>query len=65
MPLPDDFEFPEPVVDPLHTPEKLFCYDSTCSCHEDELLIQPVYLYVLDGLMTPSEATDFVAGKGI
>ncbi len=49
----------------LHSAEKPFCYDQTCPCHEDELLIEEVALLVQDGLMTPSEATDFVNGRGI
>ena len=51
--------------DELHTPEKPFCWDETCPCHEDDVLIFQVSLYVQDGLMTPDEATDFVKGKGI
>ena len=65
MALPDDFEFPEPVDDPLHCPDKMFCFDPDCACHEDYLAIFQVSLYVLDGLMTPDEATEFVKGHGI
>jgi len=65
MTLPDDFVFLEPVEDVLHTPENPFCYSPTCECHEDELLIFQVSLLVQDGLMTPTEATAFVEGKGI
>lgn len=53
-----------PVID-VHTYHLPFCYEPTCSCHEDEELIYQVSLYVQDGLMTPDEATDFVAGRGI
>lgn len=49
----------------LHTPEKPFCSDPRCPCHEDELLIFEVSLHVQDGLMTPEEATDFVNGKTV
>jgi hypothetical protein len=57
-------DFLDPVPD-VHSPEKPFCYDAGCSCHEDDLLIYQVLLYVQDGLMTPHEAVDFVMGKGI
>lgn len=61
----DNFLPVVPVDYRLHTPEKPFCYDPTCPCHEDELLIAEVSFHVQDGLMTPQEATDFVGGKGI
>ena len=64
MPFSDDYELPEPVEDE-HSEEHPFCWNPTCSCHEDQLLIAQVHLYVLDGLMTPKEAVDFVMGKGI
>ena len=62
---PDNFSFVVPVDYRLHTPEKPFCYDKSCSCHEDELLIAHVAQQVQDGLFTPEEATDFVRGRGI
>lgn len=65
MQTPDNFAYLVPVEYELHTPEKPFCYDQSCPCHEDELLIVEVLLHVEDGLLTPSEATDFVKGKGI
>jgi len=49
--------------DLLHTTDKPFCYDGTCGCHEDPLLISEVAHFVDDGLLTPDEATDFVAGR--
>lgn len=61
----DNFSIVVPVDYHLHTPEKPFCYDETCGCHEDELLIAEVSLHVQDGLFTPDEATEFVKGKGI
>ena len=64
MPFSNGYELPEPVVDE-HSEDHPFCWNPTCSCHEDGELIYQVRLYVLDGLMTPSEATDFVMGKGI
>jgi len=52
-----------PVDFPLHTPELPFCYDSRCDCHEDPTLIAEVAEAVSNGLLTPDEATDFVAGR--
>jgi hypothetical protein len=65
MQAPDNFTYLVHVDYELHTPDKPFCYDQNCSCHEDELLVFEVSLYVTDGLLTPEEATDFVKGKGI
>lgn len=44
----------------LHNP---FCYDATCPCHEDAVLIGEVAQAVQDGELTPGEATDLVMGK--
>ncbi len=66
--MPEDPEeyYTVPVIptedDPLHTEDNPFCYDGTCGCHEDPLLIEEVAHFVDDGLLTPDEATDFVAG---
>lgn len=66
VPYGDNFAFVIPVEDEiLHTPEKPFCWDNTCSCHEDALLISEVAQAVQDGLMTPEEATNFVAGRTV
>lgn len=54
-----------PVDDVEHTPGKPFCWNSACPCHEDEELISEVAAHVQDDLLTPDEATDFVAGRGI
>ena len=62
---PDGSPYFVPVVFDLHTPEKPFCYDAACACHEDDVLIFQVWLFVQNGLMTPEEATDFVKGSGI
>ncbi len=64
-PYADNFIPVVPVEYELHTSEKPFCYDPTCDCHEDDLLVAEVSLHVQDGLMTPDEATDFVNGRGI
>lgn len=62
----DNFAFVIPVEDELlHTPEKPFCWDSTCGCHEDQLLIAEVAEAICNGLLTPDEATDFVAGRTV
>ena len=65
MLAPDNFTYLVHEDYELHAPEKPFCYDQSCSCHEDELLLFEVSLHVADGLLTPDEATDFVKGKGI
>jgi hypothetical protein len=65
MQPPDNFTYLIFVDHLLHSDEKPFCYGPTCECHEDELAIFQVSLFVADGLMTPQEATAFVEGKGI
>jgi len=47
----------------LHTADHPFCWNSTCECHEDDVAIFQVSLFVQDGLMTPDEATLFVSGR--
>ncbi len=65
MQPPDTFTYLVFVDFVLHTEDKTFCCNQTCECHEDELAIFQVSLFVQDGLMTPQEATAFVEGKGI
>jgi hypothetical protein len=65
LPAPDNFSYVIPVDYLFHTPEKPFCYDPECDCHEDEVANFQVSLHVAEGLMTPDEATDFVHGRGI
>lgn len=48
-----------------HAEDKPFCWDSSCPCHEDTVLISEVAGFVEQGLLTPQEATDFVAGRTI
>jgi len=48
--------------DTLHTTEFPFCDDGTCPCHEDGTLIAEVAQQVEAGLLTPEEASAFVAG---
>ena len=52
-----------PVDYLLHTPGNPFCYDGTCGCHDDPVLVAEVATFVSEGLLTPEEATDFVTGK--
>lgn len=61
----DNFSIVVPVDYVLHTPEKPFCFDTTYPCHEDDLLTSEVAVFVREGLMTPEEATNFVAGRGM
>jgi hypothetical protein len=51
-------------VDYGHDDGVMFCSDPNCLCHEDELLIYMMYVNVLDGLITPEEATELVKGNG-
>ena len=49
--------------DPIHTATHPFCsIDPTCPCHEDPDGIAQVAAFVEQGLLTPTEATGFVAG---
>lgn len=62
----DNFIIVIPVDFLLHTPEKPFCpIDPRCPCHEDHTLIEEVAAFVSQGLMTPHEATEFVAGRTV
>lgn len=61
-----NFAYVVPVDYLLHTPGNPFCpVDPSCPCHEDSDNIAQVASFVQNGLMTPEEATDFVAGKMI
>lgn len=59
----DNFSIVVPVDYLLHTLEKPFCYDDTCSCKENQEAIQVVWQWVQEGLMTPDEATNFILGR--
>ena len=48
-----------------HVDETPFCWNPACDCHEDQDAIGLVAQYVDRGLLTPEEATDFVAGKQV
>ncbi len=59
----DNFLPVTPVDSIDHTSNKPFCWNGGCDCHEDQEAIAQVNQYVQDGLLTLSEATDFVNGK--
>ena len=52
-----------PVDSLLHSEENPFCYNPSCPCHEDITLIDPINQSVLNGELSPQEATDIVRGK--
>jgi len=63
QPIGDNFTPVIPNDEVQHTAEEPFCFvDPTCPCHEDENLIAQVAQDVLDGLLTPTEATRTVKG---
>lgn len=64
-PFADNFIPIIPVDYKEHTEAKPFCWNSGCSCHEDQDAIAQVNKYIQNGLLTPGEATDFVNGKTI
>lgn len=47
-----------------HTPEKPFCPDRTCPCHEmDQDSIAKVHQWYKGGLITAQDATDIIMGR--
>ena len=50
----------DPVI---HTPEKPFCDNFTCLCHDDAEAIALVNQAYQDGLITADHATDIVIGR--
>ena len=52
-------------IDTLHTQEHPFCPDDTCSCREDQEALSSVNAAVLNGLLTPDEATAFIQGRTV
>jgi len=65
QPYGDNFSPVIPVDYTEHTAQQPFCANPSCPCHEDQEAIDQVNTYIVDGLMTPKEATDFVFGKTI
>ncbi|WP_236037966.1 hypothetical protein [Ktedonobacter robiniae] len=62
-PYGDNFLPVIPNDNQLHSITNPFCYAPSCPCHEDQSNISEVVRYVSDGLLTPQEAIDYVAGK--
>ncbi len=53
-----------PVDHAIHTPEKPFCPDRTCPCHEnDQEAIEKVNQAYRNGLITAQDATDIILGR--
>ncbi len=69
QPLDDDEEYTVVPVIPVdyevHTPERPFCDDPTCSCHDDPDAINEVNEDYQDGLLSAEDATRIVQGKTI
>ncbi len=64
MQTPDNFAYVILVDTTLHTDVLPFCFaDPFCPCHEDHEAIAKVAQWVVDGLITEDEATDFIAGR--
>ena len=65
MQFPDNFAYVVLVDEHelLHTADHPFCWNSTCPCHDDHDAIMAVQQYILDGLLTPHEASLFVSGR--
>jgi len=59
----DNILVPLPAADKIQTAEgQRFCDDPTCSCKQDQNLINTVNLQYLAGLITPSEGTRIYLG---
>ena len=65
MQAPDNFTYVIPMKDEIvHLLDNPFCFlDQACPCHEDQELIAQVAQQVAEGLLTPQEATQTIAGK--
>ncbi len=62
----DNFILVIPIEgDMLHTDEHPFCSNDACPCREDQEALSTVNALVLNGLLTPDEATAFVQGRTI
>ena len=51
--------------DKLHTQERPFCPNDTCPCCEDQEALASINAAVMNGLLTPEEATAFSQGRTI
>ena len=54
---------PVPYLD--HTPDRPFCWDATCPCHEDQEAIAEVYHAYQDGLVSAVDAARIVQGRTV
>jgi hypothetical protein len=62
----DNFILVIPIEDDLlHTQEHPFCGNETCPCREDQKALSTVNAAVLNGLLTPDEATAFIQGRTV
>jgi len=61
----DNFVLVVPEEHPVHSQEHPFCFDETCICHEDQEALSAVNALVLNGLLTPDEATAFIQGRTV
>lgn len=51
---------PVPYLD--HTPDRPFCWDDTCPCHEDQEAITEVYQAYQDGLLSAGDMNRILQG---
>jgi len=51
--------------DVLHTQEHPFCSDDTCFCRKDQEALNAVNAAIMNGLLTPDEATAFIQGRTV
>jgi hypothetical protein len=51
--------------DVLHTQEHPFCCNDTCHCRDDQEALATVNAAVMNGLLTPDEATAFIQGRTV
>jgi hypothetical protein len=61
----DNFAYVVPVDFLLYELDRPFCYDPSCGCKVDELLLMEVSHFIEDGLMTLEEGQNFVAGRTV
>lgn len=52
-------------TDGYHSDDYPFCVDMSCDCHEDRAEVENVGDYVVDGLMTTSEADRYYRGQTV
>jgi hypothetical protein len=52
-----------PVDEAIHTPERPFCDEMECPCHEDQSNIDQLGEYYQDGLVSTGDADRIYRGK--